>query len=240
MRKTKFEVGKIYHIFNGGVEKRDIFKENSDMWRFLQGMFLFNNENSSSNILYRVERENNGRINFLLLREFIKNHKEIKNPLVKIMADCLMPNHFHLILEEIKENGISRFMHKLSLGYACFFNKKYSRVGGLFRGRFKSVAVEDDIYLKHLLVYVNLINPAQLIELKLKENGVINIDKIMKLGENYQWSTNPEYLDNRESIIIEKGLLGEIFSNPEEYRSFSRDVLLSKKYNSIEKLTLED
>jgi len=239
MRKIKFAIGKIYHIFNRGVEKRNIFNNDSDKWRFLQAMFLFNDENSSFNILYQIERENKGRINFTLLKEFVNKNQQNRKPLVKIMADCLMPNHFHFLVEEIQENGISRFMHKLGTGYAGFFNKKYDRVGSLFQGPFKAVVIENDIFLQYLLVYINVINPGQLVEPQLKEKGVINIHRVMNFAEKYSFGTNPDYLGLRESIIIDKGIFKEFFPTPEKYKEFIKDTISSKKYNRINNLFLE-
>jgi putative transposase len=239
MRKIKFEQGGIYHIYNRGVEKRNIFNNDSDKWRFLQGMFLFNDENSSFGVLDRIEKENKGRINFSLLKEFINNNRKNRNQLVKIIADCLMPNHFHLLIEEIKENGISCFMHKLGTGYVNYFNKKYDRVGSLFQGRFKAVSVENDIQLQYILAYINIINPGQLIEPELKEKGVIDINKVMDFAESYSFSTNLDYLGLRDSIIINKGIFNEFFPTPEKYREFARDVLSSKKYNIISDLYLD-
>ncbi|MBU2635442.1 transposase [Patescibacteria group bacterium] len=237
-RKVKFVSGKIYHIFDRGVEKRNIFNSDNDRWRFLHGLFLFNNEKTSSNLLYQIKK-NEGRVNFSILKRFVNQQNNERTPLVRIIADCLMPNHYHLLIEEIKKGGISKFMHRFGGGYATYFNKKYERVGSLFQGPFKAVSIENDIYLKHLLVYINLINPAQLIEPNLKEKGVKDIEKIMKFAENYQWSTHPEYLNNRESIIIEKGILGEFFPDPEKYREFAKDVLISKKYDIINNFILE-
>jgi len=239
MRKIKFEVGKIYHVYNRGVEKRNIFNTKSDMWRFLQAMFLFNDENSSFGILYEIERKNKGKINFGLLKKFVDENKTNREPLVRIMADCLMPNHYHLIIEEIQENGISRFMQKLGTGSAGYFNKKYNRVGGLFQGPFKATIIENDIYLQYLLVYVNVINPGQLIEPELKEKGVVDIEKVMNFAKNYSFSTNPDYLGLRDSIIIDKGIFREFFPTPEKYKKFARDVLLSRKYNEINNFILE-
>jgi REP element-mobilizing transposase RayT len=239
MRKVKLEKGKIYHIYNRGVEKRDIFNSDPDNWRFLQGLFLFNDEGISFNTLYQIERENKGRINFNLLKEFVNKNKENRNPLVKIMADCLMPNHFHLLIEEIQENGVSRFMQRLGTGYTKYFNKKYDRIGSLFQGPFKAVPIENDIQLQYVLSYINVINPGQLIEPELKEKGVIDIDKVMNFAENYSFSTNPDYLGLRDSIIIDKGIFKEFFPTPEKYKEFVRDVLLSKKYHLIDRLFLE-
>jgi len=239
MRKVKFVKGKIYHIFNRGVEKRNIFNNDFNKWRFLQAMFLFNDEDSSFSVLYQIEKENKGRINFTLLEEFINNQRKDRKPLVRIMADCLMPNHYHLLVEEIQENGISRFMHKLGTGYTNFFNKKYDRVGSLFQGPFKAIPIEDDIYLQYILAYINVINPGQLIEPELKEKGVIDIEKVMSFAKTYSFGTNPDYLNLRDSIIIDKGIFKDFFSTPDKYESFIKDTLLSKQYNIIDHLTLE-
>ncbi len=238
MRKIKFEKGKIYHIFNRGVEKRDVFLNDSDRWRFLQGLYLFNDETSFSGILRDIENKE-GRLNFRTIREFLKENPVERNPLIRIMADCLMPNHYHLLLEETQDNGISRFMHKMGTGYTNYFNKKYDRVGSLFQGPFKAVCIEKELYLQYLLVYINVLNPGQLVEPNLKEEGIKNIDAIMKFAEEFQWSTHQEYSDKRDSIIVEKGILGELFENSEKYKEFAKNVLLTKKISEIDNLTLE-
>ncbi len=238
MRKFKFEKGKIYHVFNRGVEKRVIFKSDNDYWRFLQGLFLFNDEKTTANLLWQMERDR-GKVTFRVLKMFFAREKRNREPLVRIMADCLMPNHFHLLLEEIKEGGISRFMHKLGTGYAEYFNNKYNRVGALFQSRFKAAPVEEETYLEYLLVYINVINPGELVEPKLKEVGVNNVKEIMRFADDYSWSTHQEYTGKRESIIIEKGLLGEIFSNKWKYNQFVEDVLEGKKWERVNNLSLE-
>lgn len=238
MRKLKFVVGEIYHIFNRGAEKRDIFLSDSDRWRFLQGMYLFNDEKSSANLLFRLERDKGG-ANFKTLKEFISNRQEERKQLVKIMVDTLMPNHFHFILEEIEEGGISRFMQKFCTGFTMFFNKKYDHAGSLFQGPFKAVHVDNELYLQYLLVYLNVINPGQLIEPNLKEEGPKDINEILKFAEEYSWSTHKEYAGLRNSIIINKGILGGIFDAPEKYIEFAKAVLQDKKYELIDNLTFE-
>ena len=235
VRKIKFTPGKIYHILNRGVEKRPIFNGDSDKWRFLQGLYLFNDENSSHQILYNIEKENKGRINFNLLKEFVNDNLTNRDPLIRIMAICLMPNHYHLLVEELQENGIPRFMHKFGVGYASFFNKKYNRVGPLFQGRFKAVEIENDLQLQYILAYINVINPAQLIEPEIKERGIADINKVTHFTEEYSWSTHPDYLGIRDSIIIDKGIFNKIFPTPEKYKEFIKDILLSRRYNSINK-----
>ena len=227
MRRLKFEIGKIYHVFNRGVEKRSIFLSDGDRWRFLQGMYLFNDENSSANLLYALEQER-GKMHFGILREYMLRKKIDRKPLVRILADCLKPNHFHLLLEEIQKNGISRFMHKLSTGYTGFFNKKYERVGGLFQGTFKAAEVESDEQFTYLLAYINAINPGQEIEPELKSEAR-NPEEILEFIKHYPWSTHPEYSGRRDSIIVDKGIMENFFSDSQKYEKFIADIIRGKK-----------
>lgn len=213
--------------------------DDNDRWRFLQGLFLFNDEKTTANLLWQMEK-NRGRVTFGVLKEFFAKEKRKREPLVRIMADCLMPNHFHLLIEEIKKDGISRFMQKLGTGYTRYFNNKYQRVGSLFQGTFKAVPVEKDTYLKYLLAYINVINPGELLEPKLKEEGIQNIKEIIRFADDYFWGTHQEYSGKRESIIIEKGLLGEFFPNGRKYRQFVEGILKSKKWEKTEDLFLEN
>ena len=238
-RRINFAPNHIYHIYNRGVDKRDIFLEDNDRWRYLQGLSLFNDENSSSNILWQLEK-NRGAVTLRVLKEFIVNQQKERDPLVRIMVDCLMPNHYHLLIEELKEKGITRFMHKLNGGYTGYFNNKYERSGSLFEGPFKAALVDNETYLQYLLIYINVVNPGQLIEPGLKEKGVKDINAVMKFAEEYLWSTHQEYLGKRGSIIIDKGLLGDMFSTPESYRDLVELVLKTKKFDEISHLTLED
>lgn len=237
MRKIKFITGNFYHIFNRGVEKRDIFVNDADRWRFVQGMFLFNDEEISSNILWKLENEKGG-LNFRTLREYIGQNSDRK-PLVKIITDCLMPNHYHFLVKQIQENGISRFMQKFGVGYTNYFNEKYKRVGSLFQGPFKAVPIGDDLHLRYLLIYINIINPGQLAEPNLKEIGINNIDEIMTAADNYMWSAHPEYMGKRQSIIIEKDILEKFFPTAGKYKKFAKDVLLGQKIDVIKDIILE-
>lgn len=239
MRKVKFAPNLVYHVYNRGVEKRSIFGEDSDRWRFLQGLFLFNDEKSTSNLLWQIERENHGRMNFRILREFIEKNSAQRRPLVRIMADCLMPNHYHLILEELQQGGITKFMHRFGTGYTMYFNKKYERVGGLFQGTFKAIQVDNDEYFRNLIVYVNVINPGELVEPNLKEEGVKDIDNIMNFSEEFTWSTHQEYLGLRDSPIIDMGMARTLFTTATEYKDFACMVLLTRKVDTINHLLLE-
>jgi putative transposase len=237
-KKRYFVPGKIYHIYNRGVAKCLICKDESDFWRFLQGLCLFNDKNSASNILWQLERDR-GRLTLNVLKEYIKNKEYERKSLVEIIAYCVMPNHFHLLVKETEEGGIVKFMQKFGAGYARYFNNKHNRVGGLFQGRFKAVSVENDLQLLYLLVYINVINPGQLVESNLKEKGIRDVQKVLQKAEERPFGTHQEYIGKRKSLIIEKGILGDLLPTPEKYRELVENVLRDKKYIEVTHLFLE-
>src|SRR3989338_8690223 len=226
-RTVKFEPGRMYHVFNRGVEKRDIFLSDGDRWRFLQGLYLFNDESVSTNLLFRLEQEK-GKMHFGILREYMAKAGMERKPLVRIAADCLKTNHFHLALKEVQEEGISRFMQKLGTGYTGYFNKKYERVGPLFQGRFKAVEVKNNDQLMYLIAYINVINPGQELEPELK-SFARDPEEILRFAENYPWSTHLEYLGKRKSIIADKGAAGSLFATQKAYKEFVAGIIRGKK-----------
>lgn len=237
-RKFPLVVGQIYHIYNRGVAKCTICAEEADYWRFLQGLCLFNDIKSSNAILSRLERDN-ARLTMNVLKRYITQDAKERKRLVRIMAYCIMGNHYHLLVEEIQEGGITRFMHKFGVGYAKYFNIKHERVGSLFQDKFKNVPVESDQQLLYLLVYINVLNPAEFVASNWKERGIPNIKEVLRFAEGYIWSSHLDYLGKRGSLIIEKGILEKLLPTPEEYMKLVRAVLEQKRYVEIEHLTLE-
>jgi putative transposase len=164
------------------------------------------------------------------IKAILDAKKIVRDPLVKIYTDCLMPNHYHFFLEEIKDGGISLFMKKLGISYAKYFTTKYNRPGSLFQGRFKSVQIKTDEQMMYLLAYINIINPAQLVEPELKEKGIKNFNKAWNFSDNYNWSTHQEFTGRRESILIdENSVLKEMFSTAEIYTEFVKGMLKGKE-----------
>jgi len=237
-RKFPFITGKIYHIFNRGVAKCPICNEEADYWRFLQGLCLFNDVKSATNILWQLQKKR-GRLTLNVLKDYLINQGSERKPLVRIMAYCVMANHYHLLVEEIQEGGITKFMHKLGLGYAHYFNNKYERVGSLFQDKFKNILVDDERYLLYLLVYINVLNLAELIEPNWKEEGIKNSGRVLKFAANYPWSTHQEYIGKRRSIIIDKGIFGKLLPTQKAYLDLVSAVLTEKKYTEITHLMIE-
>ncbi len=183
-RKISFSIGYFYHIYNRGVEKRDIFIEDRDYIRFLRILSVFNN----------VER----------CRSSYRGPTSQK--LVGVLCYCLMPNHFHLILTPLVENGIQKFMQKVNTGYAMYFNEKYKRTGALFEGRYKATIIETDSYFTYLTKYIHL-NPLKLIYPEWKEKGIQNWKKACKFVENYRWSSLKYYLKLKDFSAVLNSVL---------------------------------
>lgn len=181
LRKTPLIINEYYHIYNRGVEKRNIFLDKKDYFHFLKLLYVCN---SSKSITLRNigEQFNRG------------------GTIVDIGAYCLMPNHFHLLCKEKINSGITMFMKKLLTAYAMYFNKKYKRSGILFQGRFKSEHADDDRYLKYLYSYIHL-NPAKLKNAKWKESQINKVDELFVFIKNYPYSSIYEYKTNKIKIL---------------------------------------
>jgi putative transposase len=147
-RNLQFVVGEYYHVYNRGVDKRIIFNDEFDYQRFLLLLLLANDQEP-------IEVKQ-------LVRTVTipKLLQQARQPLVSILAFSLMSNHYHLVLKEITDNGISKFMHKLGTGYSVYFNLRNDRSGALFQGTFKAKHAHDDRYLTYLFEYIHL-NPVR-------------------------------------------------------------------------------
>lgn len=196
--RSPHEEGEWYHCYNRGVDKRKIFETPHDYERFLFSLYLANSDTS-----IHISNRKPQRLESSLLDSSIERGK----PLVEIGAYCLMPNHFHLVLQEIKEDGIALFMQKLCTGYTMYFNKKYERTGSLLAGTFKSKHVADDRYLKHLIAYVHL-NPAELFEAAWKKGGG-SLLRVTEGLRGYPYSSLPDFLNLNKTERPHKRLLGK-------------------------------
>jgi putative transposase len=217
-RKVSFIEGEYYHLYNRGVDKRVIFPSSTDYRRFLMLLYLANSEEDTR--VGNIPRATKYDDVFTIERG---------KPLVAIGAYCLMPNHFHLLITPLIENGISRFMLKLQTGYAMYFNKKNERNGSLFQGPFRSSYVDSDRYLQYLYSYIHL-NPAKLVNTKWKDL-VGSRNNLMKFVENYSYSsykdyrsathtiTNPtvfpDYFSSKEEVLLH---ISDWLTNDDEYK----------------------
>lgn len=201
-----------YHVFNRGVEKRVIFLDTEDYQIFLYYLRVYLLPLEKLLILYPE----------LPLRFYSKNLSEE----VKLISYCLMPNHFHFLLLQKTQNGISRFIKQLTNAYTQYFNQKYQRVGGLMQGRFKAIAVETDEYLLQLSRYIHL-NPI-----------VGNLTQNLK---DYPWSSYAEYSEPRNLRLCSTTTLLDFFKSAKEYEQFVLDQAgYAEEIDKIANLLLED
>ena len=197
LRKDPFVNGEYYHLYNRGIDKRIIFKSKYDYERFIMLLYVSNSNNKDPFRLDNLINRQGKTFNEILILD-----KE--EPLVSIGAWCLMGNHFHLLVRQEVDGGITKFMRKLGVGYSMYFNIKYQRTGALFGGLFKAKLIgSDDNYLKHLLGYIHL-NP-----LDNKFSGwEKEVDKssisMKKFLESYPYSS---YLDYLGAGRVERGII---------------------------------
>lgn len=138
--------------------------------------------------------------------------------LVDICAYVLMPNHFHIIVREKEDGGISKLMQKLTTGYTMYFNKRNERSGALFQGKFKASHIENDRYFSYLISYVHL-NPIKLFEPTWKESGIQDRVSAEKFLKGYAFSSYLDYMGETrlENKIINADSLPEYFSSEQEF-----------------------
>jgi len=215
-RKFSFAPGEYYHIYNRGTDKRKIFLDWRDHWRFIALLYVAN----SQSVIHLSDHEGKDPISLLdLPREKI---------LVDIGAYCLMPNHFHLLIRETGDGNISRFMLKLQTGYPMYFNKKYQRAGSLFEGPFRAKHIDNDNYLKYLFAYIHL-NPVKMTDPQNWEKKIIpDVEKAKNYLSQYRFSSLAYYLGEKlpENKILNTKSFPDYFStDTEKFADFIHDWL---------------
>ena len=219
MRNIKFATKEFYHIYNRGVDKRNVFVDIDDAVRFLYCMFLFNSRDLIGSVYEQSfkQKEEKSQLGS-------RAPKLEKDRLVNIVAYCLNQNHYHFILEPIVDDGIQKFMHRLSTGYTNYFNEKYKRSGSLFQGKYKAIHIDSNEYLLHLSVYVNL-------NYKVHKN--LNKEWMKKLPI----SSFQEYTEKIAQPLCVKDIVLSQFKSAKEYKSFCTETLpeiLHRKENEGE------
>ena len=186
-RKVQFAEGEYYHLYNRGSDRRTVFEDDSDRKRFMLLLYLCNGK-----IPFRFDRLPTWKdeTSLELVKSALSENRD--SPIVAIGAYCLMPNHFHLLVRETTESGISAFMHRLSTAYTMYFNVSRKRDGVLFQGRFKASHAKTDTYLHYLFSYIHL-NPVKMIEPKWKENGIRDRKGAERYLAEYPYSSYFDY-----------------------------------------------
>jgi REP-associated tyrosine transposase len=202
-RKVVFANGEIYHVFNRGIEKRTTFINQRELKRAVETMQYYRFTNLPLRFSHFLQLDNEMKSSYL---------KRINafNKTVDIVTYCFMPNHFHFLLRQVTNNGISEFISKFTNSYTKYFNTKHKRIGPLFQGSFKAVHMEDDNQLIHVSRYIHL-NPV----------SAFLIDS--KHLHNYFWSSYPYYVDSTSSDFIDKETILNFYPNIQHYKQFIFD-----------------
>lgn len=216
MRKTEFKNEEYYHIYNRGVDKREVFLDEEDYIRFLNSMREFNDDSTYEQRMFEKELSSS--------RELSSNLVKLDN-LVEIVCYCINQNHYHLILRQLRSNGVKTFMHKIGTGYTNYFNKKYKRSGSLFQGPFKSIYIDSNEYLLYLSAYVN------------KNNFIHGYGM-----EDWRYSSLLDYLGKRAGTLCNKESIMVQFNNDiEQYKEFlENNALYLKEKKEASKYLLEE
>jgi putative transposase len=194
VRKVPFAPNEYYHLYNRGNSKQKIFLHDKDYKHFSELLYLCNSQKN------------------FVLRDITENKFDFDriDTLVHIGAFCLMPNHFHILVKEKEEGGISRFMQKLSTAYVMHVNARHKRTGSLFEGKFKAQHLDSDRYLKYIFSYIHL-NPIKLIQKDWKGGGILHGPKVKEYLMKYRYSSYSEYagIDRVQAKILSR----EVFPN---------------------------
>src|SRR3989338_1512754 len=202
MRNIQISVDEYYHVYNRGVRKQIIFHDTADYARFLFLILFF----QSPLVFHALSPYVSAfASNFVKHRVFnidaSDSSKIIRGRYVELISFCLMPNHFHLVLREIREHGIARYMQRVLNGYTKYYNTKYEVSGHLFQGPYKAVHVENNEQLLYLSTYVHR-NPRELQHWKNKE-------------QTYEWSSYQDYIgENRWGELLSTEIILEQFKTP--------------------------
>ena len=222
IRRQPLITGQMYHIYNRGVDKRDIFADKSDIYRFIESIKEFNREDKVHSIrdLHKTKQNLQTGLKGLSV-------EEKKESLVEIIGYCLNPNHFHFILRQSKDNGIAKFMQKLQAGYTNYFNIKNIRSGSLFQGTFKSQIITGQNYFNKLVGYVN-------------KNYLIH--SIPENKNDLVFSGDFEYENNKFNIISKKEAenILKFFGGVNKFKKHSDEIVAIIREERGKKSLLED
>lgn len=202
-RKEPLITGEYYHLYNRGVDKRNIFADEDDFDRFFESILIFNQKDPVGSI--RDQKEVLGNLPVVQLLGDLE-------PLVEIVAYCILPNHFHFLVKQKIDGGISAFMHKLLSGYTRYFNEKYERSGALFQGKFKSKHANTDQYFKLLFCYVSF---------------NFKIHNLSTEKKRFIDSSAKEYESKKYTYVSEKEarLIFEIFGNFKKIKKYASEII---------------
>ena len=225
---------RLFHILNRGVEKRKIFLEEKEYVRFIHDLNDFNNPKKVDLPYYDRKKGYYSKKDSYHLDVRRPGDRGVNDKLVDILCWTLLPNHVHLMTEEIDdETGVSEFTRKVFGGYTKYFNEKYDRSGVLFQGRTKIKKVDSNAHFLYLPFYVHL-NIIDVFQPDWREVGINDPQKAIEFAETYRWSNYRDIIgkgNGEFAHITNKELFFEMFqTNEKQYKKAFEDWVKSRKY----------
>jgi putative transposase len=201
-----YKEGGIYHIYNRGLDGREIFKE--------QGDYLYFEKLLERYVGAQTSEERPG---FKLDRPSVVRHRQEMSlyGFVDVVAYCLMPTHYHLVLRQRDREGMTRLMRRLMTGYVMYYNQKYRRSGPLLENVYRAVVVPDGETLLHLTRMVHL-NP---VARSVVRFGLVETVTGSTPGE-YAYSSYSQYIGKNDKSWVNTTL---IKMSQEEYKNFAEN-----------------
>jgi putative transposase len=204
-RKITFSVNEIYHIYNRGVEKRNIIEDIYDFNRFIETINVVNTSSRIGSIReYRVS----------------KDSMDLGEKLVEFIAIAIPNNHYHFLIREVSEGGVSKFMQKFGIAYTNYFNEKHNRSGGLFQGAFKAKHVDTNEYLLRVSSYINLNDKVHSSRYRIP--GITSLTSWFNYIQGFGIN-----------LKLDKGIILEQFNSIDQYKDFALSTLNSIMRNKI-------
>ena len=194
----------LFHVLNRGVDKRTIFMDDRDRARFVHDLWEFNDVENALNAGRRMAHDVRG----------LRN-QSLREPIIDLHGWSIMGNHYHLLMSERVDGGITKFIRRLNVGYANYFNERYERKGALFQGRSKKILIERDAHFLHILHYIHL-NPLDFLpsakSWRLGSGG--NTEKALRHLAKYRWSSYLDYCGTMNfPSILTTDLFKDVFGN---------------------------
>lgn len=234
MRIDPFSVGSVVHLTKRGVRGMDIVRDANDRNRFVRSLYLLNDTHVDSN----WHRETVG----LPLFERPETWPE-REPLVHILAWTLLSNHFHLLIQEIRDGGTAKFMQRFSGSLSLCFNLKYKEKGSIFQSAYHARAVNETPHLNYLTFYILIKNVLEMYPGGLS-SALINFDDAWNWATHYQFSSFKDHISGTASPLIDDpdDLLADLLGKGDISKQEMKELLalhLSSRGEEFKDISLE-
>jgi putative transposase len=244
-RKQKFDNGDICHTILRGIDGKTIFRDTDDYFRGIFSIYEFNNVNPVNIFRRRQEikrikeiqkqerrgptSSRRGRASYDTSDGITSKLLDGRDKFVNVLAFCFMPNHLHLLLEQIKDDGITRYMKKVGTGYASYFNKKYERKGYLFQNRFLAVKINGNTQLEIVFNYIHA-NAISLFDKNWESGKIDNVKKALDFLKEFKWSSYQDYIGKKNfPSVTERDFLLKVLGGTEKSKKSVEEWVESKR-----------